>query len=142
MSTPRYYPTPTTSAEFKSNLALARLIVGNRLGFGWTDGSPAEFSALSPADQQRFTDALSLYVIARPTVFDPIAVEAARRRVNNTGVFGQPLADNSVTASLVEFGNEVAQNAENLATAFPKLLAVLAALAVVTFVGVRSYRAK
>lgn len=135
--TPKYYPAPKTAAEYRSNLWLARLRVGQTLGYDWSAGSPAEFAALTPDQQQTFTDALSAYVVARPTVFDPVAVEAARRRLSNTGVFGVSLADNSATAALTEFRDEVANNAEALATAFPRVLVGLLALAVVAFIAVK-----
>lgn len=135
--TPKYYPAPKTAAEYRSNLWLARLRVGQSLGFDWSAGSPAEYLALSPADAQVFTDALSQYILARSGVFDPVAVEAARRRVNNPGVYGVSLQDNSAAAALAEFGDEVANNAEALATAFPRVLVGIVALAVVAFIAAK-----
>lgn len=71
---------PSTAADYAANLRAARVAVAGPLGLALSTGSPAEFSALSQADQIRVTDELATFIVSNQGLFSALQVETARRR--------------------------------------------------------------
>lgn len=91
--------TPQSPDDYAANVRAARVEAAKSLGLaGVREGTPAEYAALSQADQVRLTDEMSAFIVANQAYFSPTQVEIAQRRVNSPG-FRTPLADTSIGAA-------------------------------------------
>lgn len=64
-------------------------------------GTVEEYASLSAANQVRLTDEMARLIVQYPAGFSEDVVAEARRRVANP-LFNQPLADPSMSSSLIE----------------------------------------